>query len=119
MWARNLTNIHLTAKEKGDGVYILYDGSTPVYIGMGNIPSRLRRARRSKRRGQMWDHFSWYIPCDQTLVRDIEALLLKMLPPHLRMLNRQKGTLQRATKIRQRTPKPDVITRKMPVKRRG
>ena len=113
MWARNLKNIQEVAKHKGDGVYILYDGSTPVYVGMGKIPSRLKKARRSKRRGQMWDHFGWYIPCDPKLIHDIEALLLKMLPPHLRILNRQKGTLQSAKKILEAERQPDLITRKM------
>ena len=121
MWARNLENIQLVAKQKGDGVYILYDGSMPVYVGMGSIPSRLRKARRSKRRGQMWDHFSWYIPSDPELVRDIEALLLRMLPVPLRVLNRQKGKLSGATKIVQPVTNrtPDFITRKLPAKRKG
>ncbi|MBZ5528671.1 MAG: GIY-YIG nuclease family protein [Acidobacteriia bacterium] len=119
MWARNLKNIQLVAKQDGDGVYILYDGSMPVYIGMGNIPWRLRKASRSKRRGQMWDHFSWYIPCDPKLIRDIEALLLKMLPPHLRILNRQKGKLHAAEKVHEVDQKPDIITRKMPTKRKS
>jgi hypothetical protein len=33
MWARNLENIRLVSKEKKEGVYILYDGSMPVYVG--------------------------------------------------------------------------------------
>jgi hypothetical protein len=121
MWARNSENIQLVAKQKREGVYILYDGSMPVYVGMGNIPSRLKRARRSTRRGQMWNHFSWYIPCDPKLIRDIEALFLRMLPFPLRVLNRQKGKLKGAEKFDQppanRTP--DFITRKMPAKRKG
>jgi hypothetical protein len=119
MWARNVRNIQEVARHKGDGVYILYDGSTPVYVGMGNIPSRLKKARLSKRRGQMWDHFGWYIPSDPELIHDIEALLLKMLPPYLRILNRQKGTLQKAHKVTETDKHPDVITRKMPAKRKS
>lgn len=47
MWARNRENIALIpgSKQGGRGVYILYDGSTPVYIGMGNIRQRIRKAR--------------------------------------------------------------------------
>jgi hypothetical protein len=121
MWARNLKNIQLVAGQPGEGVYILYDGSMPVYVGMGNIPSRLRKARRSKRRGQMWDHFSWYIPCDPKLTRDIEALLLRMLPVPLRILNRQKGKLKGAVKVYEPPPNrtPDFITRKMPARRKS
>jgi hypothetical protein len=119
MWARNSGNIQRVAGHKEQGVYILYDGSMPVYVGMGNIHSRVIQARRSRRRGQMWDHFSWYIPCDPKLVRDIEALLLKMLPIPLRVLNRQKGALQGAKKVYETDQKPDFITRKMPAKRKS
>lgn len=119
MWARNPENIRLVAGQKGEGVYVLYDGSMPVYVGMGNIPSRLTKARRSTRRGQMWDHFSWYIPSDPKLIREIEALFLRMLPVPLRILNRQKGKLKGARKVDE--PKanrdPEFITRKMPSKR--
>jgi hypothetical protein len=120
MWARNSGNIALVAKQKGEGVYVLYDGSMPVYVGMGSIPSRLNKARRSKRRGQMWDHFSWFIPCEPALVRDIEALLLRMLPVPLRILNQQKGRLADADRIKQPVKNriPDFITRKMPKKRK-
>jgi hypothetical protein len=121
MWARNSKNIELVSKQKGAGVYILYDGSLPVYVGMGSLFSRLEKARRSKRRGQMWDHFSWFIPCEPALVRDIEALLLRMLPVPLRILNQQKGRLAGADKIKQpvKNRTPDFITRKMPRKRKS
>lgn len=118
MWARNSENIQLVAEYKEKGVYILYDGSMPVYVGMGNVHARITKARSSKRRGQMWDHFSWYIPCDPKLVRDIEALLLKMLPIPLRILNQQKGALKDAKKVHEIDQKPDFITRKMQAKRK-
>jgi hypothetical protein len=42
MWARNTKNIKdVPARRKGgQGVYILYDGSTPVYVGKGNMRAR-------------------------------------------------------------------------------
>ncbi len=92
MWARNTPNIGLVP-EGGEGVYVLHDGSTPVYIGMGNLQERLGVARKSKRRGQMWDHFSWYILTDPGFNREIEALMLSMLPFYLRVLNRVRGKL--------------------------
>ena len=116
MWARNPKNLQLVANLEGTGVYILYDGSLPVYVGMGNIYSRVSQARRSKHRGQMWDHFSWYLPCEPKFTREIEALLLKMLPIPLRILNRQKGGLP--GRMKQKDFQPEVITRKMP-KRKG
>ena len=35
MWARNQVNINEVpgSKESGKGIYILYDGSMPVYVG--------------------------------------------------------------------------------------
>ncbi len=93
MWPRNDDAINAIprSKEGGTGIYILYDGSTPVYVGKGNIQWRIQDARRSARRGQSWDHFSWYKILDPKHQHDIEALLLRMLPPYLRILNRQRG----------------------------
>jgi hypothetical protein len=53
MWARNDENIEsiLGSKECGQGIYILFDGSAPVFIGRRNIRQRIRKARASKRRG--------------------------------------------------------------------
>src|SRR5215472_9229050 len=82
MWARNLSNINLipsSRKPGGRGVYILYDGSMPVYVGKGNMRSRIKSARLSKNRGQLWDHFSWY-SLNPKITHDIEALILRMLP---------------------------------------
>jgi hypothetical protein len=94
-WARNTRNINdkeLPGSSKGgQGVYILYDGSTPVYIGKRNIRQRLRAADKSKRRGNSWDYFSWYILKDQELLHDVEVLLLRILPPYLRYMTRQRG----------------------------
>ena len=103
LWARNPENIEaiLGSREGGTGVYILYDGSMPVYIGRGKIRQRIRRACASKRRGQYWDHFSWYALRNPGLSREIEALLLRMLPFYLRALNRQRGALNGAKKYRQ------------------
>jgi hypothetical protein len=103
MWARNPESIESIpgSREGGQGVYILYDGSMPVYIGMGNIRQRVKLARRDKRRGQIWDHFSWYVPSDPAFMRDIEALLLRMLSFYLRILNRRRGKLAGAGKVRQ------------------
>jgi hypothetical protein len=80
MWPRNIANIDavLGSKEGGQGIYILFDGSTPVYVGRGNIRHRLRDASKSKRRGQCWDHFSWYVVPDPNCEQELEALLLRM-----------------------------------------
>ncbi len=103
MWARNLKNIKRIPGSKspqgGQGVYILYDGSMPVYAGKGKIKSRIRGARRSKSRGQFWDHFSWYVLSDPKMIHDTEVLILRMLPPYLRSLTKQKGKFLSADRI--------------------
>jgi hypothetical protein len=113
MWPRNIANINavLGSKEGGQGIYILFDGSTPVYVGRGNIRQRVRQARKSKRRGQSWDHFSWYVVPNADHEQELEALLLRMLPPHLRTLNRQRGKLKGATRHDFKHDQPDPIKR--------
>src|SRR5438445_4560436 len=113
MWARNDDNIEhiLGSKEGGQGIYILFDGSTPVYIGRVNIRQRIRKARVSKRRGQSWDHFSWYAVSNSKYQVELEVLLLRMLPPHLRILNRQRGRLPGARKHIQHNREAEPISR--------
>src|SRR5580693_10725375 len=93
MWARNAENINDVpgSSKGGQGVYILYDGSTPVYVGKGNIRQRLRAADKSNRRGNSWNHFSWYVIQDKGLIHDVEVLLIRILPLYLRYLTRQTG----------------------------
>lgn len=113
MWPRNTDNIEavLGSKNGGQGIYILFDGSTPVYVGRGNIRHRIREARKSKRRGECWDHFSWYVVPNTQNERELEALLLRMLPPHLRMLNQQRGKLVGSQKHSFKNDKADPIKR--------
>jgi len=112
MWARNTENIrHIPSGTLG--VYILYDGSMPIYAGKGNIRHRITDARRSKRRGQLWDRFSWYALKDQDMMHDIDVLVLRMLPPYLRALTRQDGHFLNAKRIKPTDKeKVDYITRK-------
>jgi len=93
MWARSEPNLEDFGSRLKDqqGVYVLYDGSTPVYIGKGCIVDRIKAAHASERRANFWDHFSWYVINDLDLMHDVEVLLIRMLPPYLRFLNRQEG----------------------------
>jgi hypothetical protein len=113
MWPRNIANINpiLGSKEGGQGIYILFDGSIPVYVGRGKIRQRIRQASKSKRRGQSWDHFSWYVVPTTQNEQELEALSLRMLPPHLRMPNRQRGSLLGATKRSCKDKRPEPIER--------
>ena len=104
-WARNTENLARLRQERPlSGVYVLYDGSTPVYIGRGKIASRIRQAQRSERRGQSWDHFSWY-GVKKGFEADVEALLLTMLPSYLRSLNKQRARFAGAKPTKQVDPK--------------
>lgn len=96
LWARNPDNIKkLRDLEKVEGklsgVYVLCDGSMPVYIGRGRFLKRITGHKRSKSRGQYWDHFSWFRIPDQRFEPDVEALLLRMLPFYLRSLNKLRN----------------------------
>jgi hypothetical protein len=106
-WARNTENIENVpgSSKGGQGVYVLYDGSTPVYIGKGNIRQRLREADKDKRRRNSWDRFSWYLIDDKRLIHDVEVLLIRILPLYLRYLTRQRGHFKgvKATKTPNRT----------------
>jgi hypothetical protein len=113
MWARNTNNIRRIpgSREGGKGVYILFDGSMPVYVGKGNIRHRITDARRSKRRGQLWDRFSWYALKDPKMMHDIEVLVLKLLPRYLRALTRQEGHFLNAHRVQQVDKSADHISR--------
>lgn len=114
MWARNTKNIKLIpgSKKGGKGVYILFDGSMPVYVGKGNIRQRISIAKRSKRRGQLWDRFSWYALKDPKMMHDVEVLVLRVLPRYLRALTRQEGKFRDAKRMVQVDTSADYITRK-------
>jgi len=80
-WARNKANIKRLRDEGNPlGVYVLCDGSMPVYIGKGKLASRLTRHRRSKIRGQFWDHFSWYAIPDRDMRRRSRPFLSGCYP---------------------------------------
>jgi hypothetical protein len=110
MWARNADNIAAIPRN-GKGIYIMFDGSMPEYVGQGKIRSRLAQARRSKRRGQLWDRFSWYVIADPKMIHDIEVLVLRMLPRYFRALTRQGGNFQRAKRNREANETAEVISR--------
>jgi hypothetical protein len=114
MWARNAENIDKipSPKKGGRGVYVLFDGSMPMYAGKGNIRWRIKDACASKRRKELWDHFSWYTIKNRAMMHDIEALMLRILPPNLRFLTRQGGNFMKATRVHQVKKTADPITRK-------
>ena len=119
MWARNAENIDKipSSKKGGRGVYVLFDESMPMYAGKGNIKSRIKEACRHRRRKQLWDHFSWYAIKNLAMTHDIEALMLRILPPNLRFLTRQSGNFTNAKRILPKNQKADPITRRAGTRR--
>lgn len=80
----------MPGKSKGVDIYVLYDGSTPVYIGKGNIRQRVWEADKSDRRGECWDRFSWDVLAHKNLIHDVEVLLIRVRPLYIRYLTRQR-----------------------------
>ena len=112
LWARNKENIRKLREEgKLFGVYVLCDGSMPVYIGRGKLTRRITGHMRSKIRGQFWDHFSWFALSDRKFEADVEALLLRMLPFYLRSLNKLRNDFVKAERLRQSNPVAESIKR--------
>ena len=112
LWARNKKNIQeLREAGKLYGVYVLCDGSMPVYIGRGRLISRIAQHQRSNSRGQFWDHFSWFAIRDRRFEADVEALLLRMLPFYLRSLNKQRARFTDGPRTAEKSPVADSIVR--------
>lgn len=114
MWARNDANINKipSSTKGGKGVYVLFDGSMPMYVGKGNIRSRIKRASASPTRKNLWDHFSWYSIKNPSMMHDIEALMLRILPPNLRALTRQGGNFRDAKPLTEDDKQAVWISRK-------
>jgi hypothetical protein len=108
MWARNSTNIQAIPWQKA-GVYILFDGSMPLYVGKGHLRSRIQGARRSKSRSKHWDYFSWYAVDEASSRHDLEVLFLRILPFYLRVFNRQRGKFLHAEKHREHDKLPELV----------
>ena len=115
MWARNPENIKAIPSSRepgGVGVYILLDGSMPVYVGQGNIQERIKK-HQTKTWGQLWDRFSWFGLHNPAMMDDVEALMLKMLPPLLRSRNKRGGGFVKSVSKREENNIADYITRKI------
>ena len=106
LWPRNQASLRALKEQAGNplGIYVLRDGSMPMYIGMGKIASRVRRHYNSRTRGDYWDYFSWYAIPSKKHRKEIESLLLRLLPFYLRSFNKQRGHLPGSQRCR---PMPD------------
>jgi hypothetical protein len=121
MWARNDQNFKKLREEPNlKGLYILYDGSMPVYVGHGWISTRLKKARESSTRRRFWDYFSWYAIPDEELQKDTEALLIKTLPYYLRLLNKKNESfaLPKRSVPQSKNNRPEAVVKPKFVKMR-
>lgn len=97
-WPRNQENFDELEDLAGhkSGIYVLYHGAMPVYIGRGMILARLKQhSHEISRKHQYWDRFSWFVVANTKHERELESLLLEALPFYVRSLNKQTGKLPR------------------------
>ena len=90
----------------------------PVYVGRGVIWNRIARHTRSKSRSQYWDYFSWFETNSESSEGDAEALLLRILPYYLRVLNNQRASFQQGEKIAQKDEQTELIKKPKSVHKR-
>jgi hypothetical protein len=81
------------------GVYALYRRGTLYYVGLaGNLRSRLKHHLKD-RHGGSWDRFSVYLTTTDTHLRELEALILRIVKP---AGNKQIARFPRSEDIRRK-----------------
>ncbi len=73
----------LGTKQRGRGIYILYNGDEVYYIGLSkrSLRGRLRRHATKDRHKGKWDTFSFYQIGKTRYIKDVESLLLRVFRP--------------------------------------
>src|SRR6266436_4343521 len=95
-WPRNLANLRRlkVLMGKRTGLYVLANGSMPLYIGKGRVAKRINtHARPGKTKSAYWNYFSWFEVLKPADEGELECLLLQTLPFYVRSLNKQTGSL--------------------------
>jgi hypothetical protein len=70
----------------GRGIYILYRGTTPVYVGLGTARFGIWKRLQSHTKGWLayaWDNASWYVfkaGTKEDQIEAVEALLVATIP---------------------------------------
>ena len=79
------------------GVYALYRGTQLYYIGLAaNLRNRLKQHLKD-RHGHSWDRFSVYLTIGDHHLRELEALMLRVMKP---AGNKQKGKFARSEDLK-------------------
>jgi hypothetical protein len=102
-WPRNQENLDEIEDLAGhkSGIYVLYHGAMPVYIGRGAISARLQsHAKEGSKKEQFWDRCSWFVIGKRESERELESLLLEALPFYVRSLNKQSGKIPKKLQVR-------------------
>jgi GIY-YIG catalytic domain len=73
----------LGKKERGRGIYVLYQKGKVYYIGLSrsSLRGRIRRHAKHDRHKKKWDTFSFYQIGRTRYIKDVEALLLRIVSP--------------------------------------
>ena len=102
-WTRAPANLKKLARKDlrhATGVYALYNGTMPIYVGKGKFSRQIKAHDHSHRKSPFWEHFSWYeIKGKKGLNKEIETLVLRLLPFYVRSLNRMGGKFPSGKKV--------------------
>ncbi len=81
------------------GIYALYDDSDLYYVGLAkNLRNRLK-SHLKNRHAEEWNRFSMYLTIGDDTIRELEALVLRILKAKG---NRQGGQIRRAENLKRR-----------------
>lgn len=81
------------------GVYALYRGDRLYYVGLAsNLRGRLNSHLRD-RHGESWDRFSVYLTIQDSHLRELESIILRVTRP---IGNKQRGKFAKAENLRRR-----------------
>jgi hypothetical protein len=72
------------------GIYALYKGSEPYYIGLASDLGGRIKSHMKDRHARKWDRFNVYIVRRKTYMKDLESLVLHLAQPKG---NRTRGRL--------------------------
>jgi hypothetical protein len=82
-WPRNQENLDELEDLAGhkSGIYVLYQGAMPAYIGRGAISARLcSHGKEGSRKEPFWYRFSCFVIGKTASEQELESLLLEALP---------------------------------------
>jgi len=109
LWTRVPKNLKMLARKdlkNVTGVYALYNGTMPVYIGKGKFSRQIGKHNRSDRKSPFWEHFSFYEIIGKGFDKEIESLILRLFPFYVRSLNRMGGKFASGKKIEPASEQP-------------